>query len=283
MPIRKLYAANFYINECSGERIERYIKDFQLPEEPSKATAGIVPHAGWSYSGSVAAKVFKCIKEKSKVTTFILFGANHRWEVAWNSIYIDGAWLTPFGEIEIDYETAALISKNLGNFLIEDTEAHSEEHSLEVQMPFIKYFFPKAKVVPIIIVPDADSSIVGQEIGKLASQSEKEIVIVGTTDLTHYGNNYGFTPKGYGSEALKWLKENDDRIINLALKMKGEEIVNEALKNHNACGSGAMAAAVSAAKAIGAEKGYLIEYKTSHDVEKRGEFYMGVGYAGIVF
>jgi len=111
----------------------------------------------------------------------------------------------------------------------------------------------------------------------------KIIVVVGTTDLTHYGDPYGFTPFGYGPEAKKKMKENDARIIELALRMKAADIRKEAQKSHNACGSGALAATVAAAKAMGAEKGQLIEYTTSHDVMAEGEFDMAVGYAGIVF
>lgn len=283
MSLREPCALNFYAKECNREHIERYVKGFKAPEKPSKIVAGIVPHAGWIYSGAVASKVFKCIKEKNNPDVFILLGAIHTWGVERNSVCASGSWSTPFGEVEVDEDTADSLLGLLKNRLTDDKRAHSKEHSIEVQVPFIKYFFPEAKIVPISIVPDANSALTGQEIGKIAVQSEKEIVVVGTTDLTHYGDAYGFTPQGYGSNALKWLKENDAKIIKLALEMKAEEIVREALTNYNACGSGAMAAAVSAARVMGAKKGVLIDYTTSHDMSQEKEFYMGVGYAGIIF
>jgi len=283
MQIREPCAFSFYAAECDKKHIEQYVKEFKPPEKPSKIVAGIVPHAGWIYSGAVSSKVFKCIKEKNKPDTFILFGAIHTLGVERNSVYGSGSWATPFGNVEVDKDTADILLDALDNQLIEDKKAHLREHSIEVQVPFIKYFFPEAKIVPISIIPDNKSALIGKEIGKIALQSKKEIVVIGTSDLTHYGDAYGFTPRGYGSNALKWLKENDARIIKLALEMKSEEIVREASNNYNACGSGAMAAAVSAAKEMGAKKGILIEHTTSYEVSREKEFYMGVGYAGIIF
>jgi MEMO1 family protein len=167
--------------------------------------------------------------------------------------------------------------------IIEDPYAHEGEHSLEVQVPFIKYLCPEAKIVPIAIPPDETAHIAGKKIGETVSGMSKKIVVIGTTDLTHYGDSYGFTPYGYGDKAKKLMKESDSRIIELALQMKAIEIRTEAQRHHNACGSGALAATVAAAKAMGAEKGYLLEYTTSHDVMPEGEFEMAVGYAGILF
>jgi len=108
-------------------------------------------------------------------------------------------------------------------------------------------------------------------------------VVVASSDLTHYGERYGMAPAGTGPAAETWMKANDRRIIDLATAMKAEAIVPEAESHHNACGSGAMAAAVACAKALGRKNGVLVEYTTSHDVMPEGEFDMAVGYAGIVF
>ena len=108
-------------------------------------------------------------------------------------------------------------------------------------------------------------------------------VVIGSTDLTHYGDNYGFTPAGYGAAAQNWMKKNDEHIVGLALTMRPDKILTEAALSHNACGPGAMAATVAAAKAMGAIEGTLLEYTTSYDVYPDGEFEMAVGYAGIVF
>ena len=111
--------------------------------------------------------------------------------------------------------------------------------------------------------------------------------MVGTTDLTHYGPRYGFTPKGVDAEAMAWAKnDNDRRFIDLVLEMKAGELVPEAATHRNACNSGAAAATISAVKALGATTGVLLEHTTSREV-LGGEMSSGepdsVGYAGFVF
>jgi len=283
MPMtRQPYARQFYPGDCRIQ-IEHFLEGYRVPKEPAKAVGGIVPHAGWVFSGAVAAKVFKCISVKANPDTFILLGAVHTWGPRGNSIYSRGSWKTPLGDVEIDEEVAEALLESLPGEVIEDPHAHEGEHSLEVQVPFIKYLCPEAMIVPIAMPPDERTHITGRRIGEAARGMGKKIVVVGTTDLTHYGDSYGFTPYGYGEEAKKQMKESDARIIELALRMRSDDIRKEAERSHNACGSGALAATVAAAEAMGAERGYLLEYTTSHDVMPQGDFEMAVGYAGIVF
>ena len=279
---RQAYARQFYPGDCSAQ-IEHFLTGYKVPKEPSRALGGIVPHAGWVFSGAVAAKVFKCISVKTNPDTFILLGAVHTWKPRGNSIYTSGSWTTPLGDVKVDDDAAQTLLDALAGDVIEDPYAHEGEHSLEVQLPFIKYLCPDAKIVPIAIPPDENAHVTGRKIGEAVSGMGKKIVVVGTTDLTHYGDSYGFTPYGYGEEAKKLMKGSDSRIIELALRMRSVEIRKEAQNNHNACGSGALAATVAAVKAMGAEKGYLLEYTTSYDVMPEGDFEMAVGYAGILF
>ena len=105
--------------------------------------------------------------------------------------------------------------------------------------------------------------------------------MLGSTDLTHYGHNYGYTPKGAGRHAVEWVKNvSDKRIVDLMLRMDGKEVIQEALSGHNACCSGAAAAAIVAAGVLGANKAELMIYSTSYDIRPDTSF---VGYAGIVF
>jgi MEMO1 family protein len=283
MPVRQPCAPNFYTRECREEQIEHYLKGFKVPEEPTQVVGGIVPHAGWMYSGAVAAKVFKCIKEKAQPDTFVLFGAVHSLDVQENSVFAKGSWATPFGEVAVDEANAEIILNSLGSYLVEDPAAHLSEHSIEVQLPFIKYFFPKAKVVPIMVVPDVRAALIGKKIAEEIFRSKKKMVVVGTTDLTHYGDAYGFLPWGYGPKAYERLRKNDEQIIRLAIELKTQDILKEAKRNQNACGSGALTATVSAVEALGAKKGILLDYTTSFDISPNTEFCMAVGYAGIIF
>ncbi|RJP72661.1 MAG: AmmeMemoRadiSam system protein B [Candidatus Abyssobacteria bacterium SURF_17] len=278
---RKQFAANFYA-EASTAWIEKALQEFKAPKLEAPPVAGIVPHAGWAYSGAVAAKVFQTIKCYREPKTFVLFGTVHR-DIADNAIYPRGSWLTPFGEVSIDEGLAADIVEGAGEYLIADESAHHYEHSIEVQMPFLKHFFPRAEAVPIAVLPDERAHELGKSIGELLKKTTSDAVVLGTTDLTHYGDAYWFTPSGRGPAAREWMKRNDARIIELASTLRAQEIVAEAIRNQNACGAGALAATAAAAKAMGCSGGRVIEYTTSYDVMPEGEFRMAVGYVGMVF
>jgi len=282
MLTRQPCASQFYQGDCKAQ-MEAYAIGFTPPEAPKRIVAGIVPHAGWFFSGATAAKVFLSIRARRDVDTFILFGSVHVPGVRENSLYAEGAWDTPLGPVHVDLVEAELLLDELSDVLVADTRAHKFEHSIEVQLPMIKHLFPQAKILPIAVPPGENAVELGDRIGRRLREVKKEIAVVGTSDLTHYGDNYGFAPAGYGKPGHEWMVKNDRRMIELALKVKADEILAEAAANQNACGPGALAAAVAAAGAMGAKKGHLIEHTTSFDVYPMGEFDMGVGYAGIVF
>jgi hypothetical protein len=287
MKIRKAFrAGSFYpADEYSCHRqIEECLGNYQPPVDPKQLVAGIVPHAGWVFSGPTAAKVFKSVQEKAEPETFLIFGAVHVWGVGRKAaIFEEGEWQTPCGTVEIDEELADAIFDVAGGEVIADTSAHDREHSIEVQIPFIQYLFPDAKILPIMIAPEKQAAELGKKIGNLLKEQEKQVVILGSTDLTHYGPSFGFTPYGIGENALEAMKENDQRIIDLVTTMHPHDVINEAERHHNACGAGAIAATIAAAKELGASQGYLLEHTTSQDVMPDRPPRDFVGYAGIIF
>jgi AmmeMemoRadiSam system protein B len=254
---------------------------------PETIVAGIVPHAGWTFSGSLAALVFLAIKQQhEKVHTFVIFGAAHGYFGQSPAVYDRGSWITPLGEIAVDEELAdAVLSAGP---VVSDASAHRAEHSIEVQVPFMQYLFPGAKILPIIVPPREQAVALGKSIGQIINKDEhKKIVCIGSTDLTHYGPRYGFTPMGVSEDALKWADSvNDKKFIDLALKLEPERLLASAAENCNACGAGAAAAAIAAAKQIGKTEGLLLVHANSNEVMLRK---MGttsadsVGYAAIVF
>jgi hypothetical protein len=254
---------------------------------PKTIVAGIVPHAGWTFSGATAGLVFSEIRQKHpKVDTFVIFGAAHSYIGQPPAVYDKGAWLTPLGEIPIDEELANAVLES--ETAISDCEAHDSEHSMEVQVPFIQYLFPDAKILPILTPPSEQAIRLGEIVASIiASDGESKIVTLGSTDLTHYGPRYGFTPMGTGKDALKWATEvNDKQFIDYALKLQPEKMLESANENYNACGAGAAAAVVAVAKTLGKTKGVLLAHTNSNEIMIRK---MGVtsreavGYAAIVF
>lgn len=280
--MRRPSATQFYPGDCIGQ-IESFKKGFTPPNEPTDIKGGIVPHAGWFFSGATAAKVFLSIQSKKAPDAFILLGAVHVPGVRNNSIYSSGSWSTPLGEIKVNGDIATMLLDEMPSLLSDNPQAHVYEHSIEVQTPMIKYLFPQASIVPIAVPPGKEAALLGEGIGRAIAGRGINAVVVGSSDLTHYGDSYGFAPAGNGREAYRWMRENDERIIRLALGLKAREILDEAAVNFNACGPGAMAAAAAASKAMGSKGGVLLEHITSYDVYPQGEFEMAVGYAGIIF
>jgi AmmeMemoRadiSam system protein B len=281
MPVREAFARQFYPGDCERS-IHKFLTQFTEPSDPQTVVAGVVPHAGWMYSGAVAAKVLEAIRRKAQPSTFVIFGAVHRWATI-NGIYSHGGWETPFGVLEVDEPLASLILEKTPQWTVNEPHAHHQEHSIEVELPFIKYLFPSAKFVPVAVNPDDRAVPLGASVGDIANSMDGSVVVIGSTDLTHYGDDYYFTPAGYGEHAHRFMKQNDARILHLAEEMKSAEIVDEARAHHNACGAGALAATVEAARVMGAARGWVVEYTTSYDVVPEGKFSMAVGYAGMLF
>ncbi len=287
---RPIVAGQFYPDSkksCEFE-VEQCLKERQLPELlPQTIAAGIVPHAGWTFSGSLAALVFSAIKQQNKeVDTFIIFGAAHGYFGPSAAVYGKGSWLTPLGEVAVDEELAAAVLENPATK--SQPDEHETEHSIEVQVPFIQYFFKDSKILPILVPPSNQVVQLGTAVGEVISNNkDKRIVCIGSTDLTHYGPRYGFIPMGYGPEALKWAREiNDERFINLALNLEPQQLLESATESGNACGPGAAAATVAAAKKLGKIKGTLLAQTDSNEVmlTKMGTSSQdSVGYAAIVF
>ncbi len=276
-----MQSRNFYPGDCR-KQVDEFLDGFAPPEEPAEMVAGIVPHAGWKYSGKIAARVWRTIAERSHPETIILLGAVHHAGVRGNSLYPEGAWETPLGPVEVDSQLASKISSSIEHLVAQDAAAHDGEHSLEVQMPFIKAILPDAKVVPIAVPSSSNAVQLGDLLGHLVQGLP--VVAVGSSDLTHYGERqYGFAPRGTGPAAHEWLKSNDERLIKLLEELLAEEIAPEVATHHNACGPGALAATTAFARARRAEKGLVLEHATSEEVRPSGNFTAGVGYTGIVY
>lgn len=285
---RMFWAGRFYpadTDDC-GRELRAYTAPGHAPAAPSgPARAGIVPHAGWVYSGATAGKVFSAIKNNGSPRVFIVLGAAHRMAGDRPAVYPAGAWETPLGTVPVHEETACAILGDATTGARDDPRLHDGEHSIEVQLPFIRMLFPDAAVVPVLAPPAPAALELGRAIGEIiADNPPGDIVAIASADLTHYGYDYGFAPKGAGREALAWVRDvNDKRFIDNAVSGDAAAILEDAPRYHNTCGAGAAAAAVAAARHTGATPGALVHYTTSHDVMPRGEPSMFVGYAGIVF
>jgi len=274
------------------EACVRAIESMKVAEPPANVPArpvgGIVPHAGWSFSGATALGVIRPIASRRHPKTFVLMGAWHRARRPAGILFPSGGWETPLGIIEIDERLAREIASRAGDLIIEDPEAHGPENSLELQVPLIQHEAPEAKIVPILVPHWNRAHELGKIVGQTIRSLDADAVCIGSTDLTHYGPMYGFTPKGTGEAAIAWVRDdNDKRMLDVMVRLDAEAAVAEAKQSMNACGAGAIAATLAAARELGAARGCVVSYTTSYDVMRetmgRMDYEAAVGYVGVVF
>jgi hypothetical protein len=230
--------------------------------------ACMLPHAGYAYSGRVAAETVSHINIKEKV---VLLGPNHTGYGTAFSIMAEGAWQTPLGEVKIDSALARKILSG-SKYLQDDCLAHMYEHSLEVEIPFLQYFKSDFQIVPIAFLSDDLAALkeVGIEVAEAIKDLslENSVMIVASSDMTHYESQGEASRKD--NEAIKAILElNEDklmeRIRSLGISM---------------CGYAPAVAMIAAAKELGAKNAKLIKYQTSGEVT--GDTDSVVGYAGLI-
>ncbi len=268
--------------ECENKITGFIEEDLRRGNDIAKACiGGIVPHAGWVFSGRIACRVIRSLVPKGgqSVDTVVLFGA-HMHPSDSGFVLVSGGVDTPLGPIEVDEElTAALVSQTGLTPL--SPIAFPEENTLELQYPFIRYFFPKAMIVAVGIPPADISGRAGEAVVDAARTLGRDIRIIGSTDMTHYGPNFGFSPAGRGRDAVDWVtRDNDAAAIQALADLDVRQIISQGLSRHNMCCPGAAAAAAAACKKKGAVKGICLDYATSDEISRSDSF---VGYCGMVY
>jgi len=278
---RAMFAGSWYpadAAECERE-IAGFLTEGKRIKPPDRElVGGIVPHAGWYFSGSIACNVINCLKGVNIPDVIVIFGMHLHPD---SPCYLmpEGAWETPFGEIPVAEPLAAELA-NRFSFRLETPDRFTQDNTVELQLPFIKYFFQDIKIVAMGVPPKKSSLQIGKAAADIANQMGLKVKVIGSTDLTHYGYNYGFTSKGTGKKAVDWVRnENDRRVIKAMLALQTEQVIAEALASHNACCAGAVATAIETAKSLGANQADEIAYATSYDKSPGDSF---VGYVGIV-
>jgi AmmeMemoRadiSam system protein B len=229
----------------------------------------IVPHAGYKYSGHVAAHSYYQLASAGIFESVIILGPNHTGLGSGVSTVTEGEWSTPLGDVPIDADLAREIVDSSDLVDVED-EAHRNEHSIEVQLPFLQFIYPRRfKFVPIcMMLQDLKTSVeVGEAIARVAEKHGA--AVLASSDWTHY-------------EPQEEAQSKDKQAIEAALQMnekKFQEIIEE--RPVSACGYGPVTAMIHAAKLRGARIGSLLSYQTSGDVT--GDKSSVVGYAAASF
>ena len=231
-----------------------------------RAHACLVPHAGYIYSGNVAGEVYRRMEIPARV---VLLGPRHFPRGASLAILSEGAWQTPLGSAPIDSLLAEKIVRAFP-LLREDAIAHSTEHSLEVQLPFLQRLAPSFSFVPIVIGPASWGSLeaLGGALASVIAGEGEPVLLIASSDMNHYE-----------SDAITRVKDRKaiDQILALEPRKLFDTVRDEKI---SMCGFAATVAALIASRELGATRAELVRYATSGDVN--GDMREVVGYAGML-
>jgi AmmeMemoRadiSam system protein B len=280
--IRPTAVAGRFYPGSEGE-CQRMAREFFSGITPVPGIGGVVPHAGWVFSGSTAALAIAGVAATNPQTV-VIFGAVHGPDPNQASVYSRGAWDTPLGTLAIDEELAARFAKSRP--VVDDPARHRCEHSIEVQLPLLKYVLPDVLIVPVGVRPSPDAADVGRTCARESATSGRRVAFLGSTDLTHYGPAFGFEPHGRGIDGIRWAKEvNDRRLVALLQAMDANAVVSEVAVHRNACGPGAVAALIAAMVEMHAAGYVELRHTCSAECEGAGgpDRYNSVGYEAGVF
>ncbi|MEM4717274.1 MAG: AmmeMemoRadiSam system protein B [Desulfurococcaceae archaeon] len=243
----------------------------QLSTERRKGIIGyIVPHAGYMYSGPIAAHAYYDMAQYGVLDTIIVLGTNHTGLGKPISVYPEGAWETPLGVLHVDGELGKKVVEysELGDF---DVYAHLEEHSIEVQLPFIQYIYRyNTKILPIVIgihTPEAASDL-ANAIYNAARDLNRDIIVLASSDFNHY-------------EPHNITVEKDNLAISKIIELNTGEFYRVLIhEDISICGPGGIMTLIELTKKING-KARLLKHATSGDIS--GDKRAVVGYASIKF
>ena len=282
---KPLFAGKLYPNSLKAleeDIISSFNEDLGPGETPSirkekKIFGAIVPHSKYEESGQCAAWAYKEIAEGKPAETYIIVGPNHNGVGPEFSTYLFANWETPFGIFNID-KSLGLKLNSLFSKMRNETTAHSDEHSVEVQLPFLQYAnldkIKEIKFVPVVVSCSdyKDCRRLGECIAE-ASEG-KQVCLVASSDFVKHGSVLGIS----GSD----IKSKDEKVFEFIRKMDGKSFLNHIFENNlEMCGASAITIVMEACKVLGAKQGRLLQYYTSLDIKKGSEKIKG--YCSFVF
>jgi MEMO1 family protein len=261
-------AGRFY--PAKVDRLKTDLNRYLEADRPGETIAGavgcVVPHAGYMYSGHVAGSVYRKLPQ---FPAYVILCPNHTGRGAPLAIMSSGTWLTPLGSIPVSRELAGLVQRCC-RLLMEDAEAHEDEHSLEVQLPFLQHRQVEFSFVPIAVGASGYAALeaLGHGIAKALRQFGERALIIASSDMNHY-------------EADEITREKDHKAINRILALDPQGLYDVIRREDiSMCGYGPTIAMLTAAKDFGARGAELTKYATSADTS--GDRSAVVGYAGVI-
>lgn len=260
--------------ESCGNEIKNLINPKMFIEGRNPVSA-IVPHAGWFFCGELSVNCIRILKEKNGNIKHVFVFGGHLSERNLIVLETFASAQTPFGQLNNNKEILNYLTKN--NSI--QTVDYLQDNTIEVLLPIIHYFFGNNITITAMYLPP--NLKVKELVQDLYKKFGKDAVFIGSTDLTHYGPNYGMSHSDKSLSGIDWATNiNDKNYIDMLIDMKMDEALDFAIKNKSACSSGASLGAMIAAKTAGVNKGCFIGYSNSYSKHKSSSF---VGYTGIIY
>jgi len=270
-------------DKLSSQIEDSFHSEFGPGKLPSKKRTreifGVIsPHAGYQFSGPGAAWAYREIAESRPADTYVMLGISHSGFPSCTSLE---DWEPPLGTVKVDKAFQAAFMERSG--LKQDETAHSQEHSIEVQLPFLQFvnkeYKDQLKIAPIIISEEQRCKEIALSIAETIKQTGKKAVIIASSDFTHYGMNYGFFP--FQDNVRENMHNLDKGAIEHIKSLDADKFMGY-IDDTGAtiCGRLPVAAAISACRILGAKKAKMLQYYTSGDITH--DYSSAVGYGSLV-
>ncbi len=259
-----IVSGKFYPSD--PEVLKTSISSFLREKQRKNVKGAVSPHAGYTFSGAVAGEVFSAVNIPDSI---IVIGPNHQGLGGFFSLSGADSWKTPLGEIEVDKKLTDKILKYTPFIKIDDT-SHMYEHSIEVQLPFIQYLNPSAKIVPISVMGYNYDEVVtvSKGISKAIEEYDEKVLVIASSDFSHYVPH-------------EIAKKEDKLAIDKILKLDSGALWKTVKERHiSMCGMAPVVMMIEITKNLGATQGELLKYRTSGEVS--GDYESVVGYSAII-
>ena len=254
------------------DKVEDFLKAYF--QSSASAISVMAPHAGWYFSGSLAARAISSLD--SRAQTVVVIGGHLPAGMPILAAAEDGV-RTPLGTMIIDKELRAEFAGQVST----ESDRYND-NTVEVLLPMVHYFFPNAQLLWLRFPSEISSFEAGKTLFKTADSLNRKAVLIASADLTHYGANYGFAPKGSGKQALDWVKNvNDAGFIKAVLSGDPDQVLKRAENDRSTCSAGSVLGALAFALSGSTMQARLLEYGTSADAEGNTAPQSFVGYAAM--
>jgi len=265
---RAAVAGSWYPGTASAvaAEVDSYLEAARAAPPPGRLVGLVSPHAGLRYSGPVAAYGYGLLRDSAGESglTVVLVGPSHRAAFDGVAAHARGAWETPLGRAPIDEEVSQALL-DAGPTVFDDPDVHRDEHSLEMQMPFLQRLVPSLRILPLLMGSQSRREVEALAAALAKALAGRRALLVASSDLSHY------QPAAVANKLDAVVVEEVGRFDEEALMARLES-------HHNvACGGGPVVAVMKAARAIGADRATVLKYGDSGDVGEGDKSHV-VGY-----